>query len=413
MTTRSGRSSAADARRARRPARRIAIGPAVLVSPGPVDVSDAALVGLPHLHHRSAAFRAVLDESSAWLREMLGTARAIAFFAASGTGGMEAIVANATRPGDRVLVVSGGRFGDRWAEIARAYGRGVSVMRIADGAAFPLDEAIERARRERPDAVALTHVESSTGSLAPVREITRALGRDGPIVIVDAISSAGAEEIRMDEWGIDALVGASQKALGAPAGACFVALSEQAAERAPREGFYYFDLARYADPSGRSAAPFTPAIRTMQILHRSLSIMRKTGFDAVRERHRRAAEAFTAACEALGLRPFAENPSSAVQVLLLPKGCGSDALLGGLERRGFVAAGGQGGLAGKVVRTGFLGIHDARTLAALVAALGEALEGPGCAPDGREAARRIARFSERRPLFDAARAGRRRSSIAS
>lgn len=379
----------------------------LLVSPGPVDVPDAALGDLPRLHHRSADFRAVLDESAALVREMIGASGPVAFLSASGTGGMEAAIVNATRPGERVLVVSGGKFGDRWGEIARAHGRAVSAMRLRVGAPAPVGEILARSRRENPAAVALTHVESSTGALAPVREIASGLGPGGPIAIVDAISSAGAEELRMDEWGIDVVVGASQKALGAPPGVCFVATGERAASRGTSGGIYYFDLSRYRDASGASVAPFTPAIHTMQVVHRSLAVMRAAGFAAVRERHRGAAVAFVAACEALGARQFADAPSSAVQVMTPPRGCPADDVVAALAGRGFIASGGQGPLAGSVVRTGFLGLLDAGTLAALVKAFGDALADLGFAGDGAEAARRAARYAEKRFLFGPARAAGR------
>ena len=372
----------------------------IIVSPGPVDVAPEALSALASLHHRSRDFEIVVSESSALIRESLGTKHPVHFIAASGTGAMEAAVVNATAPGERFLAVSCGKFGDRWAEIAAAYGCDVSVMRAPDGAAAEAEAVADRVRRERPRHIAVTHVESSTGVLFPLRELAGLLGDDRPVMIVDAVSSFAAEELEMDAWGIDVVVGASQKGLAAPPGASFVAMATRSREGAPRRGAYYFDLARYASALGESETPFTPAVQTMQLVHRSLSLMRRAGFDAVRSRHRRASAAFLSACGALGLRPFSEVPSSAVQALACPQGIPGEAVLEGLSRRGFIAAGGQGKLRGRIIRTGFLGLHDGATLLRLVRAIGESLRESGVPVDSTEAEGLIKEYAEPRPLLN-------------
>ncbi len=370
----------------------------IVVSPGPVDVPPEAILELPALHHRSAAFERVVVESAEAIRDGLGARHPVHFLTASGTGAMEAAVANATAPGGRLLVVSCGKFGDRWAEIGKAYECDVSVLRIPDGAAVDLGAAVDRVRRERPRYLAATHVESSTGSLFPVRELLASLGAERPVVIVDAVSSFAAEEIAMDGWGIDVVVGASQKALGAPAGVSFVCMKGRAG-RPARRGCFYFDLNRYASTEGMSGAPFTPAVQTMQLVHRSLAAMRRAGFDAVRSRHRRASAAFLSACGVLGLAAFPEEPSAAVQALKLPDGCRAGDILDGLSRSGFIAAGGQGALRGRIVRTGFLGIYDGATLIRLVRALGEAVRMAGIEPDIAAAEKRMEEYAEKNRLL--------------
>ena len=370
----------------------------VIVSPGPVDVSPEALRDLPPLHHRSAAFERVVAESAAAVREALGTKHPVYFLTASGTGAMEAAVANATAPGERLLVLSCGKFGDRWAEIGSAFECDVSVLRAPDGTAVDLEAAVERIRADRPHGVAVTHVESSTGSLFPLKELAARLGPERPTVIVDAVSSFAAEELAMDAWGIDVVAGASQKALGAPAGASFVCMGKDAI-RPARRGLYYFDLRRYVSGTGESATPFTPAVGTMQAIHCSLIAMRRAGFDAVRSRHGRASEAFLSACGSLGLSVFPDEPSAAVQALRLPKEVRGEDLLDALSRRGFIAAGGQGALRGRVVRTGFLGLHDGATLLRLVRALGEGLREAGIAGDPALAEEKMRAYSEKYRLF--------------
>ena len=354
----------------------------ILVSPGPVRVS--ALDGaVSPLHHRSEAFRAIVRETESMLRELLGTGSPVYLLTASGTGAMEAAIANATGEGAGGLVVSGGKFGDRWTEICRAYRLDTDILRFAEGEAIDLDRVIARVIERRPQFIALTHVESSTGLLLPLRELLSRLGADRPIVIVDAISSLGVEDLEMDAWGIDVVVGAAQKAFAAPPGLSFVAMGERsrASLRGARANLYYFDLNRYE--AGRLAGDlaFTPAIQAVQILRESLARMKALGFGAVRARHREASAAFLEAARHLSLESFSPSPSSSVQVLVLPEGCHAEDVLRNLSGDGFIAANGQGSLRDKVVRTGFLGAFGSRTLRHLVAALGRAVASSGAAVD--------------------------------
>ena len=347
----------------------------VIVSPGPVHVAPETWRDLPQLHHRSAEFRTIVRECEAALQELLGTSSPVYVLTSSGTGAMEAAVVNVTLPGSRVLVVSGGKFGRRWGEICEAYECRVSVMSFEGGAAIDVDAVVERIGRERPEFVAITHVESSTGLLFPVGELASRLGAERPIVIVDAISSLGAEELRMDEWGIDVAIGASQKSLAAPPGASFAAVGKRALGLVGRRraGAYYFDFGRARRAAAGGDTPFTPAIGTIQIMHRTLRGMREFGFERMISRHRSAARAFLRAAKSLSLASYSMNPSSAVQVLALPAGCASERILASLARNGFIAANGQDDLKGKVLRTGFLGLHGSATLGRLAAALGKGL----------------------------------------
>jgi aspartate aminotransferase-like enzyme len=372
----------------------------ILVSPGPVEVKvlDRAI---PSLHHRSDVFRGIVRETESMLRELLGTASPVYLMTASGTGAMEAAIVNATGEGERGLVVSGGKFADRWTELCLAYRRAPGVVRFPEGEAIDLDRVAERVRESRPRFVALTHVESSTGLLLQLRELLGRLPAERPLVIVDAISSLGVEDLDMDAWGIDVVVGGAQKAFAAPAGVSFVAMGERARMRMrkARAGAYYFDLDRYE--AGREAGdlPFTPALQTIQIMHGSLSKMKALGFDAVRARHREASAAFLEAARHLSLECFPRAPSAAVQVLAPPKGCSADDVLASLERDGFVAAGGQGPLKGRVLRTGFLGLFATETLAGLVESLGRAVRARGGSVDPGKARDGIRALGKRSDLF--------------
>jgi aspartate aminotransferase-like enzyme len=364
----------------------------VIVSPGPVHVSPEAWKDLQALHHRSGEFRNIVRECQSALQELLHTSSPVYLLTSSGTGAMEAAVANVTVPGSRALVVSGGKFGRRWAEIFDAYECRTSVLGFEGGAAIDVDAVAERIRSERPEFVALTHVESSTGLLFPLRELAgRLRGDDRPILVVDAISSLGAEDCLMEEWGIDVAIGASQKSLAAPPGVSFAAVGKRAlglVGRRPR-GVYYFDFNRARLAAAGGDTPFTPAIGTIQIMHRSLRSMRALGFEKMIARHRTASDAFLRAANHLSLEFFAKNPSSAVQVLALPVECPGERVLACLAREGFVAADGQDELKGRVLRTGFLGLHGSKTLERLVSALGKALLECGAAVDVDSAVARI------------------------
>ena len=364
----------------------------VIVSPGPVQVAPEAWKDLPALHHRSEEFRNIVRECESALRELLHTSSPVYLLTSSGTGAMEAAVVNVTVSGSRVLGVSGGTFGRRWAEIFDAYECRTSVMRFEGGATIDVDSVAERIERERPEFVALTHVESSTGLLFPLRELVRRLrGNDRPILVVDAISSLGAEDFSMDEWGIDVAIGASQKSLASPPGVSFAAVGKRALGLVGRrkKGAYYFDLERARLAASAGDTPFTPAISTIQIMHRSLLSMKALGFEKVISRHRTASGAFLRAAERLSLESFAKNPSSAVQVLVLPTGCPGERVLAILAREGFIAADGQDDLKGRALRTGFLGLHGSKTLERLVSALAVALRACGAAVDADSAVARI------------------------
>ena len=364
--------------------------PPVIVSPGPVHVFAESREALPPLHHRSDDFRRIVKETEGMLRTLLGTSSPVYLLTSSGTGAMEAAIANVTVPGSRVLVVSGGKFGRRWAEICDAYECRTALMETGSGKAVDVDSVAERIDRDRPEYIAVTHVESSTGLLFPLRELAARLGRERRPILID-----------MDAWGIDVVVGASQKSLAAPAGASFIGVAGRAPALVGRreKGVYYFDLGRFEAARDAGDTPFTPAIETIQIMHRSLGRMSEIGFGSVRSRHEKAARAFLAAAAHLSLRSFPGSPSSAVQVLETPPGCRADAILDSLAREGFIAAPGQDELKGRVIRIGFLGVLGLSILDRLVSALGAAAAECGCSVDIRAARERMREYGHYAPLF--------------
>ena len=350
----------------------------ILLTPGPVHIDPARFAALPPMHHRTGIFREMVIDTGRMLGELCGTRESAFLFAASGTGAMEAVIANVASPGAKVLVVEGGKFGRRWIEIAGAFECGVDVL------SFPMGEDIDpgrvaaRAAETSPDIIALTHVESSTGLKLDVEGIMSALPDRKSLVVLDAVASAGSERILVDEWGIDVIAGAGQKALAAPAGVSFVLAGRRAMDAAsenPRSGFY-FSFARYAQGMKTGDTPFTTAVHSVQLLHGSLESMGRKGFEGILERHEISSRALIESAELLGMKNFPETPSNSVQAFFPPEGTSPDSLIRALgANHGLIIAGGQDEMAGKIVRTGFPGIYGGKVLERLVRGLADSIGG--------------------------------------
>ena len=370
----------------------------IVIAPGPTHVPQALRDAVQPMHHRSDAFREIVRDSERMLRELLGTSSSVYTLTASGTGAMEAAVANIVRAGDRALVISGGKFGERWNELLSAYRCNTRMLSFEPGAAVDIEAVSAAAAGYRADIVACTHVESSSGLLLDLPLLASRLQR--PLVMVDAIASVGAEELAMDDWGLDVVVSASQKAFASPPGISFVALNDRARGRATETIPYYFDLGRYEAGREMGDTPFTPALETIQMVHASMLRAREVGWDIVRERHRKVSSAFIDAMGSLSLESFPRNPSSAVQAFILPDGCDGAGFLELLRsRHGIIAAGGQGVLRGKIIRTGFLGHLDGGTLLRIVGAVGATLSELGINANVTEAEVSIKPVSDLHRLF--------------
>jgi NAD-reducing hydrogenase large subunit len=234
----------------------------------------------------------------------------------------------------------------------------------------------DRAEKFSPDLITLTHVESSTGLRLDVEEIVSALPDRRALIALDAIASVGSENILMEEWGIDVLAGAGQKALAAPAGVSFVIAGQRAMEAASRNHrpAFYFSFDRYGEGMKTGDTPFTPAVQSLQLLHGSLESIRGVGIDAVFGRHEASSSAISNAFELLGMSSFPDLPSRSVQAFIPPEGVLCEAVITFLrEKYGIIIAGGQDEMAGRMIRTGFLGIYSGQVLEKLVNGLAAAL----------------------------------------
>ncbi|MCK4539006.1 MAG: alanine--glyoxylate aminotransferase family protein [Candidatus Krumholzibacteria bacterium] len=352
----------------------------LLLTPGPVHIQPGAWGSLEPVHHRTERFREIVRESSAMIGVLAGTSRDVFFLTASGSGAMESAICNLTSPGTRVMTVSGGKFGDRWTELALAFGCDVDPVRFEPGKRIDVSIILDRMEKKTPAVITLVQVESSTGLLLELGKLLESLPEPRPLVILDAVASLGSEEIRMDDWGIDLLVSAGQKALAAPPGISLVIASERAAAlyRKNDNRKYYFSYRRYEEGMLTMDTPFTPAVQSLQIMHGSLVKMKDDGVEAVRERHAVFAQAFLRAAALLGLECFPEVPSASVQALRMPQGViADDLLLYLVDKKGLRLTGGQGELKGKMIRTGFLGVHCAGVTRSLVEGLAGGLREQG------------------------------------
>jgi aspartate aminotransferase-like enzyme len=348
-----------------------------LFTPGPTPLHPAVQEALarPILHHRTDEFRAVMKGCREGLARFLKTSGDVLVLAASGSGGMEAALANVLSPGDAMLALVAGNFGERWANIGRAYGMDVRALEAPWGEAVPAEsvaQALERDPRIRAVFVQLS--ESSTGAAHDVEAIARVTRARDALLVVDAISGAGAMALETDAWGVDVVVVGSQKALALPPGLAFLALSGRAWERveAAKTPRFYFDLRRErkAQASGESA--FTPAISLVVALRAALEFVEGLGgVDALVRNAGALAEATRAAAAALRVPLVApRHHGDALTALYAPEGLDSGAIVKALKAEfGSTVAGGQGALKGKILRIAHLGYYDATDILGLLATL--------------------------------------------
>jgi aspartate aminotransferase-like enzyme len=354
--------------------------------PGPTPVHPRILAALarPTVSHVSPAFVETFRAALADLRALGRSEAAQPFIVAGGgTLAMEIALVNTVRPGERLLVVSQGYFGDRFAECAAAFGVEADVLRSEWGRAVDPGELAARLAKGRYSAVTVTHVDTSTGTAAPVDEYARLLAGREEAFILDGVCATGGIDERFDEWGVDVLLTAPQKAIGAPPGVALCLFSARALARRrsfPSVPAYYADVLRWLpimeDP-GRYYS--TPCVNEIVALAEALRIVREEGLEARFARHARQAEAFRAGLSALGVQLFTspECRAATLSVALLPPGVEDAAFRARAAARGAVLAGGLGPIAGKAFRLGHMGNIGAGEVVAALAAIAGALAEAG------------------------------------
>jgi aspartate aminotransferase-like enzyme len=350
-----------------------------LLSPGPTPIPNEVALAMSEtmIHHRTPQFNKVFEEARQGLKTLFGTNGDVLILASSGTGAMEAAVANLFSPGDKVLVINGGKFGERWLNIANAFGLDPIEVKVEWGQAVNVD-VVERQLKLQPDiqSVMIQASETSTTVLHPVKEIAK-LTKNGPLFLVDGVTAVGVLPVPLDEWGIDALVTGSQKALMLPPGLGFIALSERAWQKTKKAKLprFYFDLNLERKNQAKGSGAFTPAVSLIFGLRASLNMMAREGFDRVYARHARMARATRAAATAMGLKLLApDSPSPAATGIFLPDGLDADKVLDYLrDQMGVILAEGQDQLKGKAIRIAHVGYMGAFDVITAIAALEMAL----------------------------------------
>jgi aspartate aminotransferase-like enzyme len=350
-----------------------------LLSPGPTPIPNEVALAMSEtmVHHRTPQFNQVFEEARQGLKTLFGTSGDVLMLASSGTGAMEAAVSNLFSPGDKVLVVNGGKFGERWSNIANAFGLEPIEVNVEWGQAVKVEQ-VAKELKLHPDiqGVMIQASETSTTVLHPVKEIAK-LTKNGPLFLVDGVTAVGVLPVPLDEWGIDALVTGSQKALMLPPGLGFIALSERAWQKTRKAKLprFYFDLNLERKNQAKGSGAFTPAVSLIFGLRASLNMIAREGFDRVYARHARMSRATRAAATAMGLKLLApDSPSPAATGIFLPKGIDADKVLDYLrDQMGVTLAEGQDQLKGKVIRIAHVGYMGAFDVITAIAALEMAL----------------------------------------
>jgi len=352
-----------------------------LYTPGPTPLlmEAQARTLTATLHHRTESFRKLMKETVENLRYYFNTKNDVLVFASSGTGAMEGAVSNLLSPGERVLIGTAGKFGERWGQLAKAYGIEAVTVEVPYGQTIPIAEMGDRLKTQGPfRAVFIQATESSTGVRHDVESLA-ALVRSYPdtCLVVDAITGLGTTDLRPDEWGLDIVIGGSQKATMVPPGLAFASVSEKAWKmiaqaKLPR---YYFDFAKERKNLAQGESSFTPATTLVVALHTALNYIREVGRESLVANATLLAQAARASAAALGLKLFAvSNPASAVTAINAPEGMDSGLIVKEIRSRfGAIITNGQGTMKGKIFRLAHLGYYDFLDLVSVVAALEIAL----------------------------------------
>ncbi len=332
-----------------------------LFTPGPTPIPPEALLAMaqPIDYHRSEDAVALIKDVLDKLKHVFQTENDVLFLTSSGTGAMDGAVSNLLCRDDKVIVIRSGKFGERWAEICEAYGVKVIPIDIRWGDSVA-PEVVESTLSTHPDAKAIfaTLCETSTGALHDIESIARITQSTPTLLVVDAVSALGADDLQMDNWGVDVVVSCSQKGLMTPPGLAFAVLNERAWKATERSNLpkYYFDFRKAHQRGLEGSVPYTPAVTLLAALQCALNRICEEGIRNTISRHNRMAIATRSAIKAIGLQLFAASPANTLTSIRLPDGLDGKAYVRMMrEKHGITYAGGQGKLSGKIVRIAHLG----------------------------------------------------------
>ncbi len=354
-----------------------------LFTPGPTPVPPEVLLAMaaPMTHHRQAAFEEIFVRVSEKLKTVFQTTSPVVIFSGSGTSALEAAVVNTLSPCDKAISVCGGKFGERWGAIGKAFNIDMQVIDIEWGTAVDpakIEEALKADAGIK--AVFTTLNETSTTVLTDVKAIAELTAKTDAILVVDAVSALAADELRMDEWGVDLVVAGSQKALMLPPGLAFAAIGPkaQAAMKSSTSAKFYLSFDKAIKSLDKKTTPFTPAVSTIIGLDAALDGLIEEGMEAVWARHAKLAEAARAGVKGMGMELLATRPSNAATAVKLPEGVDGNALHKKLrDEYKVTCAGGQEHLKGKIERIAHMGYFDQFDMLIVISALELALKDMG------------------------------------
>lgn len=358
--------------------------PQQLLTPGPTPVPPEVLKALaePVIHHRSPDFAAVFAAAQERLRQVFRTEGEVLVFTSSGTGAFESAVVNLLSPGQRVLCVSQGEFGERWQALVRAFGCDVVPLAYPWGAAPKEDDLRAALAKSGADTVVLVHSETSTGVVCDLEPLLAVCRESGALSIVDAVSSLGAVPLETDAWGADVVVTGSQKALMTPPGLAFAAVSERAWARTATSTLprFYWDWQRQRRAQAKGSTPFTPATSLVVALVAALDSVLADGLETAFARHRALGRACRAGLKAIGLELYSPDDDSAAVLTgaLTPDSVDAVELRLALrDRHGFTIAGGHGELVSRLFRIGHIGHVGIEQIADVLTAIEDELRAAG------------------------------------
>jgi aspartate aminotransferase-like enzyme len=356
-----------------------------LLAPGPTPVPSEVLLSMaiPIIHHRSPDFLPVLDSAKKGLQWLFQTKNDVLILCSTGTGGMVGSVNNFFNREDKVLVINSGKFGERWTKICQSYGLNVEEILIEWGYAVKPEIVEEKLKKDQDiKGVFVQASETSTGVYHDVKSLASIVKRhENTLLIVDAISALAAHDLRTDEWGIDIMVGGSQKGLMLPPGIAFVSVSEKAWEKAKTAKLpkFYFNFTKERENLAKNQTNFTSPVTLIIGLNESLKMLQAEGLENVFKRHEKLAQTTRKAVQALGLELYAkESPSNAVTAIMSPPGIDGQTVYKNLrEKYGITAAGGQDRARGKIFRIAHLGYVDKFDVITAIAGIEMVLKGMG------------------------------------
>jgi serine---pyruvate transaminase len=357
----------------------------LLLSPGPSKVPDELLevLGRPIIHHRTPQFQTVLKEVFQGLKDVLMTQNDVFLFASSGTGAMEAAVCNLLSPNDKAITVEAGKFGERWTELCKAYGSQAQAIQVPWGQSVSprhIKEALDKDPTIK--AVFITLCETSTATTPDVKAIGEIVKKTQAVLVVDAVSGLGSQELRTDEWAVDVVCSGSHKGLMLPPGVAFVSVSSKAMKLAEstRNIRYYFDFRKAKKAMDKTDTPFTPAISLVIAVNESIKMIKARGLENVWQYYAKMARAVHAAAQALKLKILADAScaSNAVTAICLPENIDGEKFVKTIrDVHGITMAGGQGDLKGRVVRIAHMGAVDEYDLLAGISVIEKVLHQMG------------------------------------